>query len=115
MSIDLLTHVVEGKWAILPKSLQAISQVVQDHSLIFSRDTFHQGDGSLQSTVGTMGKRIEGTSFSTKFGSVGILSVDGPIIPRTVYTPSSGPSASLEAFSRELEVMDNDPEIKNGS
>jgi len=113
MSIELLTQAIEGKWAILPRSLTAISEIIQDHSRVFGREVFHQNETSIQSAIGTMGNPIERTSFSNKFGSVGILTVDGPIIPRTVHTISSGPSASLEAFSRELKMMDEDPEIKN--
>lgn len=113
MSPHLLTSVVESKWAIQPKSLAAILEIVQDHKASFDRSTFHQGEGELQSVIGTVGSRIDGTKFSTKAGSVGILHIDGPIIPRSVETMSSGPSASLQAFSKELQMMDEDPRIEN--
>lgn len=113
MSSHILTQVVESKWAILPGSLEAIVELVQDHSSTFARTTFHQNENPMQAVIGTIGERINGTQFSTRAGSVGILHIDGPIIPRSVETASSGPSASLEKFSKELKLMEDDPKIDN--
>lgn len=113
MSLNLLTSVVESKWAIRERSLEAILEIVQDHSAMFERGAFHGSDDSMQAAIGTVGSRMDGTRFSTRAGATGILHIDGPIIPRSINTPSAGPSASLEAFSKELKAMDDDPRIEN--
>lgn len=113
MDFHLLTYVQEAKWAILDKSLLYITDIVQDHDLILKTTAFHQKDGDMKSVIGTIGTPIDGTNFSTRAGNVGILHVDGPIIPRSVNTISSGPSASLQTFTKELKLMDENPDIKN--
>ena len=111
MSLDLLTRVQDAKWAIMPNSLEAIVEIVKDHKHISDRANFHGAQEELKSEIATIGTRIDGTTFSSQEGNVGILTVDGPIIPRSVETMSSGPSASLERFSNELRRMDADESI----
>lgn len=110
MPLHLLSQVVEAKWAITPKSLQAITEVIQDHDLIASRETFHKGE--MQSAIGTIGKSIEGTNFARQQGSVAILSIDGPIIPR-ISSSFSGPVASLEGYANDLKRLQKDESIES--
>ena len=110
MSMHLLSSVVEAKWACTENSLNAILGIVQDHTAFYNNGEFHSNKNHdpMQAIIGTVGNRIPDTSFATKSGSVGILHIDGPIIPKSVDTMSSGPSASLQGFSKELQMMDED-------
>lgn len=113
--INLMTMITESMWAITPPSLQAIVELIQDHKKTFSKEVFHgvSDEDSLRALIGTVGDNINGTTFSSRSGRVGILSIDGPIIPKSVITPSSGPMGSLEKYSQELILMDNNPNIDN--
>lgn len=116
MSAQLLTAAIEAKWAMTKPSLEAVIEIIQNHSFIAPTGTFHSkhiDEGGMQAVIGTVGDRIAGTRFSTISGNVGILHVDGPIIPRSIETASSGPSASLQAFATELQMMDEDPRVQN--
>ena len=73
MSVDLLTRVQDAKWAIMPNSLEAIVEIVKDHKHISERVNFHGADEKFKSEIATMGEPIEGTTFSSREGSVGIL------------------------------------------
>lgn len=113
--INLMTMITESLWAITPASLEAIVELVQDHKKTFNKEVFHgvSETDSLRALIGSVSSPIDGTMFSSRSGRVGILSIDGPIIPKSVNTPSSGMTGSLERYSQELMIMDNNPNIDN--
>lgn len=119
MLSNILNLFTSTQWAITPDAYDAMYAIVMNKETNFSWSTFH-GVSEAESKMtddgynatGTMGNPIEGTRFSFRSGNVGILHVNGPIVPRAIRTPSSGESASLERFKSELQVMDADSDIK---
>ena len=108
----LLSKVLNEPWVILEHSLNAIVEIVQNHNKIFDKSTFHGNVSEERLIFGDMGESVQGTTFSYISGSVGIMRIEGPIVPRSVETMSSGPSASLEKFSRELSILQNSKEVE---
>lgn len=111
---SLLTKAINAKWAILPETLESIFAVVQDHNAITDRSKFHAAnEEDKQAIIANMGYSADGTSFTTINGSVGILTIDGPIVPRgNLMSAMSGDVGSLEAYTQELIALENDPAIE---
>jgi len=108
----LLATALETKWAILPKTLDAIVSIIQRDSIA---EYGHFHSAQKLAYVGDLGSAVSGTRFTSRYGNTGILTIDGPLVPRAgMMRGASAPElASYEAISAEFLALESDPSIKN--
>jgi len=107
----LLASAFETKWAMLPGTLDAVISILERNSHAEFSD-FHKA--SRDAYVGDIGKAVQGTTFTSIVGNTGIITIDGPLIPRSgMLSADSTELASYERLSKEFLYLENNPEISN--
>lgn len=107
----LLASAFETKWAMLPGTLDSVISILERNSHAEFSD-FHKA--SRDAYVGDIGKPVQGTTFTSIVGNTGIITIDGPLIPRSgMMDATSTELASYESLSKEFLYLENNPEITN--
>lgn len=107
----LLASAFETKWAMLPGTLDSVISILERNSHAEFSD-FHKA--SRDAYVGDIGKRVQGTTFTSIVGNTGIITIDGPLIPRSgMMDATSTELASYESLSKEFLYLENNPAITN--
>jgi ClpP class serine protease len=108
----MLATVLETKWAILPKTLDAVVSIIErDNHTSFG--DFHRE--KKEAYIADLGEPVKNTAFTTINGNTGIITIDGPLVPRAgMMQGFSAPElASYERISSELRLLEENPKIKN--
>ena len=107
----LLASAFETKWAMLPGTLDSVISILERNSHAEFSD-FHKA--SRDAYVGDIGRAVQGTTFTSIVGNTGIITIDGPLIPRSgMMDAASTELASYEGLSKEFLYLENNPEIAN--
>ena len=108
----VMALIAETKWAITPSTLSAIVSIANRDSHASFSD-FHGTDKGAY--VGDLGASVPGTRFSSVVGNTGILTIDGPILPRAgMMRGMSAPElASYERMSQEFLAFEEMAGITN--
>lgn len=107
----LLASAFETKWAMLPGTLNSVISILERNSHAEFSD-FHKA--SRDAYVGDIGRAVQGTTFTSIVGNTGIITIDGPLIPRSgMMDAASTELASYEGLSKEFLYLENNPEIAN--
>lgn len=101
-------EIARHNWAIVPESLQSILAFVNSGEAL-DPELFHRAEGAPSAF---MGSEVPGTLYSYKQGQLGVLSIDGPIIPRaTMFSNISG-VASIDVLTDEFKQLERDPAVR---
>lgn len=108
----VLASALETKWAILPKTLDAIISIIERDNKASFQD-FHRADRVAYSA--DLGEPVKNTEFATINGNTGIITIDGPLVPRAgmMQSVSAPELASYERISREMRILEENPKVKN--
>lgn len=107
---NIMALIADTRWAMTPSTLDAIVSIVERDSHASYSD-FHKE--SKDAYIGDLGNSVPGTRYSTVHGNTGIITVDGPIVPRAgMMRGASAPEiASYERLSSEFAAFDSNPNI----
>lgn len=108
----LLAAALETKWAMLPGTLDAVISIIERDS---HAEFAHFHKASREAYVGDLGESVKGTHFTSIVGNTGIITIDGPLVPRAgMYRSISSPElASYERLSQEFIALEENPKITN--
>jgi ClpP class serine protease len=104
-------------WAVTVPAMEAILRIVTDGSKMEEATIFH---GAAEAMRGANGEITAATgedgagalNFSARFGEVGVMRVEGPIVPRDGMEAISQPRlTSVAALQADLDQMAADPRI----
>lgn len=104
---QLYNLMVNTKWLMVPESLTALANIVVNRE-IQDKELFHHGDRNA--LIADMGESF--SPFSTVKDGIGIINIEGPIVPRGSFAAISGPIASLETYTRDLLILSESDEIR---
>lgn len=95
-------------WAIVPESLQAILSFVETGATL-DPALFH---ADAEKPRAFFGSDVPGSMYSYRRGDLGVLVIDGPIIPRaTMFSQISG-VASVDVLTDEFKALEASPGIR---
>ena len=104
ISLEISRH----HWAITEPALRSIIGFIDsEEQLTF--ETFHSEE---HKPVAYFGSEVEGSYYSYKNGNVGVLSIDGPIIPRATWLSRASGITSVDVMTDEFKAMLADDSIE---
>jgi ClpP class serine protease len=108
----ILSEIARTPWAITPSALKAIVGAANGRLDVSDYPIFHQAEKGKQEIVrGQLGEKVEESYYSFIKGSLGVMQLNGPIVPRAdLFTDISG-LASIDRLSVEFRKFENDPKI----
>lgn len=109
----IAAEILKRQWMILPASLRAMLSVLDGDKL--SADDykkFHavQKDIKLKA-FSQFGSAVDDTHYSYRRNNVGVLVVDGPIIPRATWFSNMSGMVSLDQLEAEMRAFEEDTTI----
>jgi len=109
----LMAEVERSRWAITPDALQGILSALSREISAEDYAIFHAADaGSKTAMAADLGTPVDGTSYSYRQGSAGLMFVDGPIIPRAdLFSDVSG-LTSIDNLTADLKALQADASVK---
>lgn len=102
-----------GNWAITAEALQGILKISQRDFSAEDYKIFHAAsEARKDAIVADLGERVPGTRYSYVNGSVGLMYVDGPIIPRADGFSDVSGMTSIEGLHSDLRALNADDDVK---
>lgn len=110
----ILAAIEAARWGIQPGALESVLAIVQQDIPAADYATFHQASlESREAIVANLGDQVEGTRQSYVRGSVGLMYIDGPIIPRAdMFSEASG-MVSIEGLTHDLQTLQADSRVES--
>lgn len=110
----ILSEIARTPWAIMPSSLRAIVGAAEGKLSAADYPSFHGADPDAQIAVSEqLGTKSEGARLSSVRDGIGILQLNGPIVPRgDAFTDMSG-LTSIDRLSAEFSALAVDPNVKH--
>lgn len=108
----VMAALADTPWAIMQNTMDAVVSIVQRESIAKFED-FHLVEKSAYAAL--LGDRVEGTRFGYRVGNTGIISIDGPLVPRAgmMRSPSSPELASYERLTNDFKVLEDNEDVSN--
>lgn len=111
--IRIAEEMIRYKWAMTQSSFDAMRSVVdglelsaEDYKYFHALET-----GKKEAIASTLGKRVDGSVYSSILGNVGFLMIDGPIIPRATWFSKASGMVSLDVAGNEFKALDSNRSI----
>ena len=95
-------------WAITDLAMRGIVDFVEAESQL-EFDSFHSIE---EKPSAYFGEQVDGTYYSYKNGTVGVLEIDGPIIPRATWISQVSGITSIDVLTNEYKAMLADESVK---
>ena len=110
----ILSEIARTPWAIMPSSLRAIVGAAEGKLSAADYPAFHAAAPEEQIEISEMlGAKSEGARLSSVRDGIGILQLNGPIVPRgDAFTDMSG-LTSIDRLSAEFSALAVDPNVKH--
>jgi capsid assembly protease len=110
----ILSEIARTPWAIMPSSLRAIVGAAEGKLSAADYPSFHGADPDAQVAVSEqLGTKSDGARLSSVRDGIGILQLNGPIVPRgDAFTDMSG-LTSIDRLSAEFSALAVDPNVKH--
>lgn len=108
----LISEIESVQWAITEDALAGIYKAIDQDLSADDYELFHRVSLSdKKNIVADLGTRPEGTAYSFVQGNVGILMIDGPIIPRGDSFSAMSGLVSIDTLSSEFKAFEEDEAI----
>ncbi len=110
----ILSEIARTPWAIMPSSLRAIVGTAEGKLSAADYPNFHAAAPEEQRAVSAeLGEKSEGTRLTSIRNGIGIMQINGPIVPRgDAFTDMSG-LTSIDRMSAELSALAVDPSVRH--
>ncbi len=109
---NILAELTNGKWAMTEEGLRSLLSIAQREYNVEDYSTFHQiSEDEKSALVADLGERVEDSQYSYKKGNVGVLYIDGPIIPRGSWMSDVSGLTSISSLTKEYMAFENDESI----
>lgn len=106
----ILHEIASHQWAIIPRALKAILSAVDDVEI--DGESLHLNTADdFEVLASSLGERVDGTRYARTSGSIGTLSIYGPIIPRASMMEKASGLVSIENLSRDFSALEADRSI----
>jgi ClpP class serine protease len=106
----ILTEISRQHWAITDSAMRGILSALDGSLDLEDRPKFHAAE--IEAISSQLGERISDRRFSSVLDSVGILQINGPLIPRgDAFTDVSG-LASIDRLTSEFKAFELDESIE---
>ncbi|MGW8256928.1 MAG: S49 family peptidase [Thermoguttaceae bacterium] len=110
----IMAEIASTQWAIMPAAMDGILKAIVDELSSDDRDRFHLAtEIEHHAVTANMGTPVVGARHSTVRNGIGILKIDGPIVPRASGFANASGLASIENLSSEFAALEKDPSIKS--
>lgn len=113
----IMEFISREMWAVMPQTLEAITRIVTDGTSLEDPTLFHGAHAEMREIESTMSAAAEdggggAYNFSERLGNVGVIRVEGPIIPRASLQPMSQPKmTTCSGIQADLASMESDTRI----
>jgi ClpP class serine protease len=109
----ILSEIARTPWAIMPSSLRSIVGAAEGKLSAADYPNFHGAPQEEQQAVSAMlGTKSEGARMSSVRDGIGIMQINGPIVPRAdLFTEMSG-LTSVDRLSAEFSALAVDPSVR---
>lgn len=94
-------------WAITEEAFDGICNFLDSDTEMKSED-FHVEN---EKPVSYFGEPVQGSYYSYRTGDIGLIMIDGPIIPRATFFSSISGAVSIDVLSDEFKAFEEDPTI----
>lgn len=109
----ILAKIEEARWAIMPGALRGIIRAVQVGLTAEDYELFHRlTEEERTALVADLGPRVPNTTSAHRQGNVGIIFVDGPIVPRSSGMSGASGLTSWQALTADFLALEKTPGIK---
>jgi hypothetical protein len=110
----ILSEIARTPWAIMPASLRAIVGTAEGKLSAVDYPNFHGAGPDEQNDVSALlGEKSEGARLTSVRDGIGIMQINGPIVPRgDSFTDMSG-LTSIDRMSAELSALAVDPAVRH--
>jgi ClpP class serine protease len=113
---NILLAISKTKWFVEPTAFSAMLDIVNRVDLDDYADTyslFHAADEDFkQKLLADVGEFEEGNDYTIINGKVGILFIDGPVVPRSANFKKFSGLTSISALTKEFKRLDSNPDIE---
>ena len=109
----IVEQLFSNQWAMDLRAFNALRSIIDGEDLTAEDyKLLHSVDQSEKENIKAfIGKKIEGSFYSSVEENVGFLIVDGPIIPRATWMSRASGLVSLDALRSEFKAMEGNPKI----
>jgi len=105
----ILAEISRQLWAITPEAMRGILSALEDKLGPEDRGLFHAAD--LGAVVGHVGEDYN-SGRARVVNGVGVITIDGPIVPRGNALHDSSGLVSIDRLTTELKTFQADPQIR---
>lgn len=110
---QILSKIETEKWAVLPATLETILKITEKNIDISDYPQFHGSSKNNRNAIVTdLGRRMPKTRNGYVKGNVGLLYIDGPIIPRTDSLAEMSGITSVQSLTKDFQAFEKDESIK---
>lgn len=95
-------------WAITDNAFDGICNFLESNAEMSTED-FHREN---EKPVSYFGEPVQGSYYSYRNGNIGLMMIDGPIIPRATFLSNISGAASIDVMSDEFKALNEDQTIK---
>jgi ClpP class serine protease len=105
----ILAEISRQHWAITHEAMQGILDALDVGLTSFDRPKFHNSE--IESIVSLLGERYNESQIASVRESLGIVQINGPIIPRGDAISASSGVVSFERLTTEFKALEADESI----
>jgi len=115
MHAKIIADMMHRQWMMLPSALRGIQNVVLGDTLTADDyQLFHKAEKAAKiKALDALGTPVENSYYSYVKNNVGILFVDGPIIPRATWFSNISGIVSLDTLTNEYHALENTPGVNH--
>ena len=108
----ILATIENTKWNMLPQSVEALLAIAHREDGDFYSAFHNPNTPNIQDYSVSLGERLDGTRNTYVKGNTGIITINGPMIPRISTAPSAPEMANYERISHEFSMLESMPNIR---
>ncbi len=103
----ILAAIEGGHWAITGDALSSVIAIAQRQVTEADRAIFHAAtEAEKTALVADLGERVEGSHYSYIKDGVGVMYLDGPIIPRADMFSAASGMTSVESLNADITMFE---------
>lgn len=98
-------------WAMGKQQIDAMASRLDGMEFTIDPSLFHTASKFESTAIYDFGRRVEGTNYTSISGNIGILELEGPIIPRATWFSDVSGIVSIDKMSSEFDALEKNPQI----
>jgi ClpP class serine protease len=109
----IITEISNHQWAITEQALENILKIVEGSRSEVAREIFHSATEEYRASLfDSIDSKDSDNDYTSIVGDTGIISIDGPIVPRSSSLRKVSGMVSISSLTKEFKRLEADDSIK---